>query len=76
MAWIPFGLGPRSCEGAQLATMEAQLLLAVLLKRFRFRPEAGHRVVPVERFVLWAENDIRMLLSPRAASGGAGRGQA
>lgn len=76
LAWIPFGLGPRACEGAQLATVEAMLLLAVLLKRFRFRPEPGHRVVPVERFVLWAEEDIRMLVSPRAVSGSAGRGQA
>ncbi|MFG2905762.1 cytochrome P450 [Kitasatospora sp. NPDC048286] len=69
LAWIPFGLGPRGCEGAGLATLEARVLLAVLLKRLRFRPEPGHRVVPVERFVLWAADDIRMLVSPRAARG-------
>ncbi|WP_317620909.1 hypothetical protein [Streptomyces sp. CBMA123] len=47
--------------------MEALLLPAVLLKRLRLRPEPGHRVVPVERFVLWADQDIRMLVTPRAA---------
>ncbi|MFJ2772001.1 cytochrome P450 [Streptomyces sp. NPDC087300] len=65
LAYIPFGVGPRSCEGAQLATVEAQLVLAVLLKRFRFRSEPGHEVAPVERFVLWAADDIRMTVDPR-----------
>ncbi|MEU2951991.1 cytochrome P450 [Streptomyces xanthochromogenes] len=65
LAHIPFGFGPRSCDGAQLATIEAQLILAILLKRFRFRPVPGHKVVPIERFVLWAANDIRMTVRPR-----------
>ncbi|MFF1378629.1 cytochrome P450 [Streptomyces sp. NPDC058308] len=65
LAYIPFGIGPRSCEGAQLAMVEAALALAVLLKRFRFRPVPGHEVTPVERFVLWADDDIRMTVSPR-----------
>ncbi|MER7847344.1 cytochrome P450 [Kitasatospora sp. NPDC096077] len=69
LAWIPFGMGPRACEGARLATVEALLLLAVLLKRLRFRPVPGHPVVPVERFVLWAAEDIRMLVGPRAERG-------
>ncbi|GGT86332.1 cytochrome P450 [Streptomyces violascens] len=65
LAYIPFGIGSRSCEGAGLAVIEAQLVLAVLLKRFRFRPVPGHDVTPIERFVLWAEDDIRMTVSPR-----------
>ncbi|WP_034485324.1 cytochrome P450 [Actinomadura oligospora] len=66
LAHIPFGLGPRSCEGAALAMVEAQLVLAVLLKRFRFRLTPGRSITPIERFVLWAEGDIRMDLTPRA----------
>ncbi|WP_229852972.1 cytochrome P450 [Streptomyces albospinus] len=65
LSYIPFGLGPRSCEGAGLAMVEAGLVLAVLLKRFRFRPVPGHEVIPIERFVLWAADDIRMIVSPR-----------
>ncbi|MFC5148845.1 cytochrome P450 [Streptomyces aureoversilis] len=65
LAYIPFGMGPRSCEGAALAVVEAELVLAVLLKRFRFRPVPGHEVTPIERFVLWAADDIRMTVSPR-----------
>ncbi|MBD0741473.1 cytochrome P450 [Streptomyces sp. CBMA152] len=64
-AYIPFGIGPRSCEGAALATIEAQLVLAVLLKRLRFQPTPGHQVIPVERFVLWARDGIRMTVRPR-----------
>ncbi|MEU1672077.1 cytochrome P450 [Streptomyces roseifaciens] len=65
LAYIPFGIGPRSCEGAALAVVEAELVLAVLLKRFRFRPVPGHEVTPIERFVLRAADDIRMTVSPR-----------
>ncbi|GGP54492.1 hypothetical protein GCM10010278_34110 [Streptomyces melanogenes] len=60
LAYVPFGIGPRSCEGAALATVEAQLVLAVLLKRLRFLPAPGREVTPVERFVLWARDGIRM----------------
>ncbi|QEU93728.1 cytochrome P450 [Streptomyces kanamyceticus] len=67
LAYIPFGVGPRSCEGAQLAMVEAKLVLAVLLKRFRFRTAPGHEVTPIERFVLWAADDIRMTVSPRTS---------
>ncbi|MFD9903234.1 cytochrome P450 [Streptomyces sp. NPDC059063] len=69
LAYIPFGLGPRSCEGAALAMVEAELVLAVLLKRFRFHPVPGHDVTPIERFVLWAADDIPMNLSLRTPEG-------
>ncbi|MEV0278652.1 cytochrome P450 [Streptomyces sp. NPDC050610] len=70
LAYVPFGIGPRGCEGAALATVEAQLVLAVLLKRLRFRPAPGHEVTPVERFVLWARDGIRMTVRPRASGAG------
>ncbi|MET9143948.1 cytochrome P450 [Streptomyces sp. NPDC004042] len=65
LAHIPFGFGPRGCEGAALATVEARLVLAVLLARLRFSPAPGHEVTPVERFVLWARDGIRMTVRPR-----------
>ncbi|WP_372506195.1 cytochrome P450 [Actinomadura madurae] len=65
LAYIPFGLGPRSCEGAALAMVEAELVLAILLKRFRFELAPGQTITPIERFVLWAADDIRMNLTPR-----------
>ncbi len=35
-AYLPFGAGPRVCLGNHFAYMEAQLALAVLLRRFHF----------------------------------------
>ncbi|WUI01234.1 cytochrome P450 [Spirillospora sp. NBC_00431] len=65
LAYIPFGVGPRSCEGAALAMVEAELVLAILLRRFQFHLVPGRTVTPIERFVLWAAEDIHMTLTPR-----------
>ena len=35
-AYLPFGAGPRICIGNHFAYMEAQLALAIFLRRFRF----------------------------------------
>jgi cytochrome P450 len=35
-AWLPFGAGPRICIGMHFAMMEAQLLLATMMRRARF----------------------------------------
>ena len=36
--YLPFGAGPRVCVGANFAMMQAQIILATLIQRFRFRP--------------------------------------
>jgi cytochrome P450 len=35
-AWVPFGAGQRQCIGKDLALMEAQIILAMILQRYRF----------------------------------------
>ncbi|MBH5333542.1 cytochrome P450 [Streptomyces pactum] len=72
LAHLPFGLGPRACPGAALAMTEAELVLAVLLKRFRFHPVPGHRVRPVERFVLRPADGLPMTVRRRTAEHGPG----
>lgn len=37
-AWMPFGAGQRQCIGRDLALMESQLVLAMLLQRYALQP--------------------------------------
>jgi cytochrome P450 len=39
LAWIPFSAGQRKCIGDQFAMMEADLVLATLIQKFRYSPE-------------------------------------
>ena len=43
-AYFPFGGGPRYCVGSNFAMMEAVLLLATMLQRFRFTVRANETV--------------------------------
>lgn len=38
-AWIPFGAGPHTCVGMQLALLEAPLVLAAILQAFRLQTD-------------------------------------
>lgn len=47
--WMPFGFGPRVCTGAAFATMEAELILAEITRRYRLKVIAPEKVEPVSR---------------------------
>lgn len=40
--WIPFIAGPRNCVGQHFAILETKLVLALLLKKFKFSPAPGN----------------------------------
>ena len=46
-AYLPFGIGPRVCIGAQFALTEATLVLARMIQAFRIERADGDPVVPV-----------------------------
>ncbi len=63
-AYIPFGGGPRLCIGNQFATIEAQLILALVAQRFRLEALPG-RPVQVEALVtLRPRGGLPMRLRP------------
>jgi cytochrome P450 len=46
-AYLPFGVGPRVCVGAQFALTEAVLVLALLVRRFRVELADTRPVLPM-----------------------------
>lgn len=65
-AFLPFGGGPRVCIGASFATIEAAVILAVLIRAFRFLPVAGHKPKPVARVTLRPAGGMPLLIAARA----------
>ncbi|PWR19728.1 cytochrome P450 [Zavarzinia compransoris] len=67
-AYMPFSMGPRVCLGAAFAQQEAALILAMLIRRYRFETVEGHVPKPVARLTLRAENGVMLRLYRREAA--------
>lgn len=65
-AYIPFGGGPRICIGERFATMEAVLIVATILRRFRLEM-AGPDPVPLQSITLRPQGGPRMRITRREA---------
>lgn len=51
-AYMPFSAGPRVCPGAGFAMLEGVLMLALLLRAFRFAPSDARPPVPVAQLTV------------------------
>ena len=59
-AYIPFGAGPRVCIGMAFAIQEAVIVLANLLRTFRFDLVEAHPVMPQQRVTLRPRGGMKM----------------
>ncbi len=64
-AYMPFSSGPRVCTGAGFAMIEGVVLLAVLVKAYRFSIVAENEPVPVAHLTVRAKNGIWLRFVPR-----------
>ena len=64
-AYMPFSNGPRVCTGAGFAMIEGVVLLAQLLKAYRFEVVAGKTPMPVAHLTVRAKDGIWLRFVPR-----------
>src|SRR5204862_627375 len=64
-AYLPFGIGPRVCIGAQFALTEATLVLARLVRQFEIARADSRPVIPVAAITVRPDHPPRFRLRPR-----------
>ncbi len=64
-AYMPFSSGPRVCTGAGFAMIEGVLLLAMLVRAFRFEIVPEQTPEPVAHLTVRAKNGILLRFMPR-----------
>ena len=68
-AYLPFGVGPRVCIGAQFALTEATLVLAAILKAFEIERADDKPVIPVGIVTTQPDHPPPFRLQPRRYDG-------
>ncbi len=68
-AYMPFSKGPRVCTGAGFAMIEGVILLALLLRAYRFETVEGKTPVPVQHLTVRSEEGIWLRITPRLPEG-------
>jgi cytochrome P450 len=64
-AYMPFSAGPRVCTGAGFAMVEGPLLLALLVRTYRFTRSPGKDPVPVAHLTVRARDGIHLQVQRR-----------
>ncbi|KAL8227716.1 hypothetical protein R6Q57_015300 [Mikania cordata] len=63
-AFLPFGMGPRTCVGLNFTTNEAKIALSMIIQRYKFSVSRNHVHYPVDVFILTPKNGVRVILHP------------
>lgn len=64
-AYMPFSGGARVCTGVGFAMLEGVLILATLIRAYRFERVEGHEPQPVAHLTVRSANGVMLRLTPR-----------
>ena len=64
-AYFPFGGGPRQCIGNEFALMEAQLIIAMVVQRYRLQLVPGQHIEPDPIATLRPSSGVQVTLHTR-----------
>ncbi|XP_023644321.1 cytochrome P450 734A1 [Capsella rubella] len=60
---VPFGLGPKTCVGQNLAVNETKTVMATILKHYSFKLSPSYAHAPVLFVTLQPQNDAHLLFT-------------
>ena len=62
-AFIPFGLGPRSCVGMSFAVTETKIALSMILQRYSIALSPAYVHAPTPQLTLMPQHGIQLLFN-------------
>lgn len=62
--FMPFAAGPRNCVGQSFALMEAKIILAMLISKFKFIISDSYRHAPVIVLTIKPKYGVQVCLKP------------
>lgn len=63
-AFLPFGLGPRSCAGINFATTEAKIVMSMILQRYKFTLSSTYVHAPIQILTTRPQYGLQIHLHP------------
>ncbi|KAB2633187.1 cytochrome P450 CYP749A22-like [Pyrus ussuriensis x Pyrus communis] len=63
-AFVPFGIGPRSCVGLNFAINEAKIAVSMILQRYSFTLSPGYVHSPIQHVTVRPQHGVQVMLHP------------
>ncbi|KAB2600632.1 cytochrome P450 CYP749A22-like [Pyrus ussuriensis x Pyrus communis] len=64
VAFMPFGMGPRTCVGMNFAVIGAKIALSMILQRYSFTLSPGYVHSPIQFLTVRPQHGVQVILHP------------